>query len=67
MATTYETIINNAISGGADVYRATAVAAALEMIAARIASPTVKQAQLADEMDNLSKYADQIQQALNQK
>ncbi|MBI6895714.1 hypothetical protein JET64_02720 [Pseudomonas putida] len=63
-----ETLIENAISGRSpEVNRATAVAAALELIAARITSPTLKQAQLEDEMDNLSKYADQIQQALNQK
>ncbi|MGE8436807.1 MAG: hypothetical protein ACN6P2_09745 [Pseudomonas palmensis] len=50
-----------------DAKRAAAVAAAIELIAARVASPTVKQSQLADEMDNLSRYADQIQQALNKK
>lgn len=67
MASTFESIISNAINGSNDVYRATAVAAALELVAARITSPTLKQAQLSEEMDNLSKYADQIQQALKQK
>lgn len=67
MASAIESIVSNATHGhGSKVDRPTAVAAALELIAARVASPTVKQAQLADEMDNLSKYADQIQKALNQ-
>jgi hypothetical protein len=67
MTSAIESIVNNAISGRTSgVNRPTAVAAALELIAARVSSPTVKQSQLADEMDNLSRYADQIQKALGQ-
>lgn len=67
MANAIESIINNAINGrGASVDRPTAVAAALELIAARMASAT-HSAQLESEMENLSKYADQIQQALGKK
>lgn len=43
-------------------HRANAVAAALEVIAARVSSSA--SVHLEQEFDNLSKYADQIQEAL---
>ncbi|WP_230385400.1 hypothetical protein [Pseudomonas monteilii] len=65
MASAFETIVNNSINGRDQrVNRPTAVAAALELIAARMASAT-NPAQLENEMENLAKYADQIQEALN--
>ncbi|MBF8746886.1 hypothetical protein IRZ74_14750 [Pseudomonas monteilii] len=58
-------MVNNSINGRDQrVNRPTAVAAALELIAARMASAT-NPAQLENEMENLAKYADQIQEALN--
>ena len=68
MATSIEAIVNNAINGrSSSVNRPTAVAAALELIAAKVANSQNNTIQLESEMDNLSKYADQIQAALNQK
>lgn len=46
-----------------DHHRRYAVAAALEVIASRVAGTTVG-GLLESEMENLSKYADQIQEAL---
>lgn len=49
----------------AESARAYAVAIALELIAARVSSPA--SVHLSQELDNLSKYADQIQEALKAK
>ncbi len=68
MTKAFETIIDNAISGrDKSIDRPTAVAAALELIALRMTSATQHQYQLGNEMDKLSKYADQIQEALKAK
>lgn len=68
MATATETLVGNAINGRSGaIARATAVAAALELIAAKVTNSSNNSAQLANEMENLSKYADQIQAALTQK
>ena len=65
MASATETLVGNAINGrGTAVNRATAVAAALELIAAKVSNSSTNNAQLANELENLSKYADQIQAAL---
>jgi hypothetical protein len=67
MANAIESIVNNAINGrSGNVDRPTAVAAALELIAARVANAS-NAGQLESEMNNLSKYADQIQQALGKR
>ncbi|QDC04706.1 hypothetical protein FH041_07095 [Pseudomonas sp. SWI7] len=50
-----------------DRKRAVAVAAALEVIAARVTTTTTHGTHLDREMNNLSKYADQIQEALKVK
>ncbi|GLX91926.1 hypothetical protein [Pseudomonas sp. TWR3-1-1] len=50
---------------GAESARAHAVASALELIAARVSSSA--SVHLSQELDNLSKYADQIQDALKLK
>lgn len=47
--------------------RSIAVAAALELIAARVTSAPANGTQLDVEIGNLSKYADQIQEALKAK
>lgn len=68
MANAFETIINNAISGREQhVNRPTAVAAALELIAAKVSNSPSDTLQLQREMGNLSQYADQIQEALNKR
>ncbi|WP_338459520.1 hypothetical protein [Pseudomonas sp. TE3-3-F2023] len=67
MATIPEMLINNAASNrGGAIARATAVAAALELIAAKVANAPTNNSQLSSELENLSKYADQIQAALGQ-
>lgn len=67
MPTPGEMMITNAASNrGGPVARATAVAAALELIAAKVADAPTNNSQLENEMNNLSKYADQIQAALGQ-
>ena len=61
-------LVDNAISGrGAEVKRATAVAAALELIFAKVGNAPANNGQLAGELLNLSKYADQIEAALKEK
>lgn len=45
--------------------RSIAVAAALELIAARVAAAPTNGTHLDSELDNLAQYADQIQAALN--
>lgn len=68
MANAIETIVSNAINGrGGNVDRPTAVAAALELIAAKVSNAPSNGGILSQEMDNLSKYADQIQAALAKK
>lgn len=65
MASTFETIVNNRINGrGPSVDRPTAVAAALELICATVANSPGNHGQLEQEMENLAKYADQIEKAL---
>ncbi|UVL26810.1 hypothetical protein [Pseudomonas donghuensis] len=67
MATIPEMLINNAAGNrGGAIARATAVAAALELIAAKVANAPTNNSQLGSELENLSKYADQIQAALGQ-
>ena len=67
MATIPEMLINNAAGNrGGAIARATAVAAALELIAAKVANAPANNNQLGNELENLSKYADQIQAALGQ-
>ena len=51
--------------GSADSTREAAIGAALELIAARVSSPAL--VHLEEELANLSKYADQIQEALKVK
>ncbi|MGN8259501.1 hypothetical protein ACLEJW_09225 [Pseudomonas sp. SMSB3] len=63
-----KTLQEDALHAGVDMRiqpgskRAYAVAAALELIATRASSPT--SVDLEEELNNLSKYADQIQAAL---
>jgi len=65
MAASFETIVNNEIHGrNTSVKRAAAVAAALEIIAAKVANSPGHHGQVEQEMDNLSKYADQIEAAV---
>ena len=66
MSGAIDAIINNAISGRSpDVKRATAVAAALEVIISKCTNSPGHHGQVEQEMGNLSKYADQIEAALN--
>jgi hypothetical protein len=51
--------------GSSDSLREAAVGAALELVLARVSSPAA--VDLSQEMTNLSKYADQIQAALQAK
>lgn len=68
MANAIESIVNNAINGrGGNVDRPTAVAAALELIAAKVANSPSSNSQLEVEMGRLSTYADQIQAALSKR
>ncbi len=68
MSSAFEALINNVINRrGEALERPTAVAAALELIAAKVANAPGNHGQLENEMENLSKYADQIQAALKQK
>ncbi|WP_085598735.1 hypothetical protein [Pseudomonas sp. B10(2017)] len=68
MANAIESIVSNAVGmRSSSVDRPTAVAAALELIAAKVANSPSDASQLEREMDNLSKYADQIQAALVKK
>ncbi|KRW62348.1 hypothetical protein [Pseudomonas sp. TTU2014-080ASC] len=55
---------SNYPNASAERKRSIAVAAALELIAARVASSPVNGTQLDEELNRLSKYADQIQEAL---
>ncbi|AMT89825.1 hypothetical protein JJD61_07200 [Pseudomonas carnis] len=65
MAGAIDSIVNNAIGGrSAEVKRATAVAAALEVIISKCANSPGHHGQVEQEMENLSKYADQIEAAL---
>ncbi len=68
MASSIETIITNQINGrGSKTDRPTAVAAALELIVAKVSNSPDHHGQLEQEMNNLSTYADQIQEALKVK
>ncbi|AOX08644.1 MULTISPECIES: hypothetical protein [Pseudomonas] len=67
MSQTLHTATTTGASRGAtaEMARAHAVASALELIAARVSSSA--SVHLEQELDNLSKYADQIQAALKVK
>lgn len=68
MSGAIESIVNNAINGRtADIKRATAVAAALEIIAAKVSNSPGHHGQVEQEFESLSKYADQIEAALKAK
>ncbi|KRP59074.1 hypothetical protein [Pseudomonas trivialis] len=68
MSGSIETIVNNAIHGRtAEVKRATAVAAALEIIAAKVSNSPGHHGQVEQEFESLSKYADLIEAAIKPK
>lgn len=68
MSTAIEMIVANAVNGRREnVTRPTAVAAALELIAAKVANSPAEAGQLEREFENLSKYADLIEAAISKK
>lgn len=64
MSDLFKNLNRNSIGGkgSQEALREAAVGAALELIAARVSSPA--SVHLTQEMDNLARYADQIQAAL---
>jgi len=63
-----ESLVNNVIHGrSSEVKRASAVAAALEAIIAKVGQSPSNHGQLEQEMANLSRYADQIEEALSKR
>ncbi len=63
-----ESLVNSVIHGrSSEVKRASAVAAALEAIIAKVSQSPSNHGQLEQEMANLSRYADQIEEALSKR
>lgn len=65
MAESINSLINCEINGrGAKIKRAAAVAAALEVIVAKVSHSPGHHGQVEQEMENLAKYADLIEAAI---